>query len=156
MSGVNTSHFCVWFSLRSPPQLAFPSIARTVQFPVPCLSLMWTSWSFLPLLRGGEPASKTGACKIISFHHSSSSESNRWTDAWSPRGILMMVITCSMYFFPSLLSLLPACAGCRGAKAALGALGTRPATTFPAGRVLTPFTCMRVQSLLCWKWQAEV
>lgn len=135
----------------------YPPIPPTVQFPVPCLSLRWNRWErCLPLLRGGGPISKTGACKIVPFRHSSGSESNRWTDAWLPRGSLMMVVTCSTYFSPSLLSLPLACAGCKGGEAALGALGTPLAATFLAGRFLTPFTCMRVQSLLCWKGQAAV
>lgn len=83
----------------------YPPIHPTVQLPVPCLSLTWNRWE-----RGG-PISK-----IVPFHHSSGSESNRWTDAWSPRGSLVMVVTCSTYFSPSLLSLPLACAGARGEK----------------------------------------
>lgn len=139
MSGVNTLHFYVWFSLRSPPQLPiFPS------FPLLCHSLchvglIWICWeSFLLLLRGMKPISKTRACKIINFHHSSASESKCWTDAWSPRGSLMMVITCSTCFSPSPPSLLPALLG-TGGKRARGVLGTHLSATFLGREVSDPF-----------------
>lgn len=156
-SGVNALRFCVWLNLRSPAQLALPSHSPHCAVPgaVP-VSQVEPLGALLAVVKGGGPISKTGACKIVPFRHSSGSESNHWTDAWLPRGSLMMVVTCSTYFSPSLLSLLLACAGCKGGEAALGALGTPLAATFLAGRFLTPFTCMRVQSLLCWKGQAAV
>lgn len=70
MSGVNSLRFCI----RSPSQLAFlPS-------PLLSCSLIWTSWeNFLQFSRQEKPISKTGACKMFYFHHSSASESNHWS-----------------------------------------------------------------------------
>lgn len=88
--GVNTSHFSVWFSLRSPPQLTAPAGYSVLLY----VSLTWTRCqSFLLLLRGDKPISKAGACRVADLHHSGASESIHWADALSPRGGPVMVIT---------------------------------------------------------------
>lgn len=93
LAGVNTSHFSVWFSLRSPPQLTAPTTPAGYSLLL-CVSLTWTCWeSFLLFLRGDKPISKAGACRAADLHHSGASESILWADAWSPRGCPVMATT---------------------------------------------------------------
>lgn len=77
---VNTSHFSVWFSLRSPAQLTSPTTIAGY-FLLLCVSLTWSCWeSFLLLLRGDKPISKAGACRGAYLHLSSAGQSIHGAD----------------------------------------------------------------------------